>query len=243
MSEIAGLCSELSDALVDLDEEKVLSLTRGALNQGSNPLTVIDTGLGDGMKRIGERYAAGDFTLPHMVIGADIMQRAVAILEPALQRDDYKREFKAKVIIGTAEGDIHDIGKKIVATLLRANGYEVIDLGRDVPNTEFIEKVKAENPDFLGMSALMTTTVANQQKVIELLQNHGLRDRVRVIVGGAAVMPGMAEQIGADGYGESAAEGVAVMNRILLSRSCLTREVEKIPVEARKDCALSGSKG
>jgi corrinoid protein of di/trimethylamine methyltransferase len=241
MSSLTDLCSELRDALVDLDEEKVLAKTKTAFDEGLNPLQVIDFGLGEGMKQIGEKYAAGDFTLPHMVIGADIMQRAVGLLEPALQRDHQKREFRAKVVIGTAEGDIHDIGKKIVATLLRANGYEVIDLGRDVPNTEFVERVKAENPDFLGMSALMTTTVTNQQKVIELLQSQGLRERVRVIVGGAAVMPETARHIGADGYGESAAEGVAVMNRILISKSCTTSEKEKVPVEAGKDCALSGS--
>ncbi len=209
------LLNQISQALLGLDEERVLHLTSEALQEGLSPLEVLENGLAEGIRQIGDKYAAREFTLPHMVIGADIMQRAVALLQPNLAASQQKREFKAKVIIGTAEGDIHDIGKKIVATLLRANGYEVVDLGRDVPNTEFLEKTKTDAPDFLCMSALMTTTVANQQKVIEMLQGEGLRSKVRVIVGGAAVTPESANRIGADGYGESACEGVSVIGGLL----------------------------
>ena len=209
------LFNQLSEALFNLDENRVLLLTTESLEDGQNPLEIIEDGLAEGIRRIGEKFAAGEFTLPHMVIGADIMQRAVGILEPALEKTQQKRQFKAKVIIGTAEGDIHDIGKKIVATLLRANGYEVIDLGRDVPNTRFLSKIEEESPDFLCMSALMTTTVSNQQKVIQLLEKEGLRANVQVVVGGAAVSPDSAHQMGADGYGESASEGVAVIDGML----------------------------
>ena len=205
----------ISDALVDLDEEQVLTLTQRGLEQGLDPLEILERGLSDGIRRIGDSYAAGNITLPHMVICADIMQRAVLILEPEIEKSQKKRRFKGKVIIGTVEGDIHDIGKKIVATLLKANGYEVIDLGRDVPNTKFVEQVRLENPQFLCLSALMTTTVVNQKAVIELLEMEFLRDRVRVIVGGAGVTRERAIQMGADGYGENASEGVSVMEEFL----------------------------
>lgn len=205
----------ISDALVDLDEEQVLTLTQRGLEQGLDPLEILERGLSDGIRRIGDSYAAGNITLPHMVICADIMQRAVLILEPEIEKSQKKRRFKGKVIIGTVEGDIHDIGKKIVATLLKANGYEVIDLGRDVPNTKFVEQVRLENPQFLCLSALMTTTVVNQKAVIELLEMEFLRDRVCVIVGGAGVTRERAIQMGADGYGENASEGVSVMEEFL----------------------------
>jgi len=205
----------ISDALVDLDEEQVLTLTQRGLEQGLDPLEILERGLSDGIRRIGDSYATGNITLPHMVICADIMQRAVLILEPEIEKSQKKRRFKGKVIIGTVEGDIHDIGKKIVATLLKANGYEVIDLGRDVPNTKFVEQVRLENPQFLCLSALMTTTVVNQKVVIELLEMEFLRDRVRVIVGGAGVTRERAIQMGADGYGENASEGVSVMEEFL----------------------------
>jgi corrinoid protein of di/trimethylamine methyltransferase len=234
MNEKEKLFEALNDAMVNLDEERVLELTQAALQDERSPLEILDNGLVGGIRIIGDKFEKDEFTLAHMVIGADIMEKAVAILEPAFQKSQEKREFKAKAIIGTAEGDIHDIGKKILATLLRANGYEVIDLGRDVPNTTFIEQVEAENPDFLCMSALMTTTVANQQKVIELLKEQNLREGVRVMVGGAALSPEMANKIGADGYGESAVEGVAVMNRIILSSSLSVKEKEPVPVEAAK---------
>lgn len=205
----------ISNALVDLDEEQVFTLTQRGLEQGLDPLEILERGLSDGIRRIGDSYAAGNITLPHMVICADIMQRAVLILEPEIEKSQKKRRFKGKVIIGTVEGDIHDIGKKIVATLLKANGYEVIDLGRDVPNTKFVEQVRLENPKFLCLSALMTTTVVNQKVVIELLEMEFLRDRVRVIVGGAGVTRERAIQMGADGYGENASEGVSVMEEFL----------------------------
>jgi corrinoid protein of di/trimethylamine methyltransferase len=234
MNERENLFETLNEAMVNLEEERVLELTQAALNDRCSPLEILDKGLVGGIRIIGDKFEKDEFTLAHMVIGADIMEKAVAILEPAFQKSQQKREFKAKVIIGTAEGDIHDIGKKILATLLRVNGYEVIDLGRDVPNITFIEQVKTQNPDFLCMSALMTTTVANQQKVIELLKEQDLRDGVRVLVGGAALSPELTNKMGADGYGESAVEGVAVMNRIVLSSSLSAPDKEPVPVEVAK---------
>jgi len=234
MNETEKLFETINDAMVNLDEERVLELTQAALANERSPLEILDNGLVSGIRIIGDKFEKDEFTLAHMVIGADIMEKAVAILEPAFQRSQQKREFKAKVIIGTAEGDIHDIGKKILATLLQANGYEVIDLGRDVSNTTFIEQVKTENPDFLCMSALMTTTVANHQKVIQLLIEHDLRESVRVMVGGAALSPELANRVGADGYGESAVEGVAVMNRIILSSSLAVTAKEPVPVTVTK---------
>jgi corrinoid protein of di/trimethylamine methyltransferase len=207
----------MSNALVDLDEDQVINLTQRGLDQGLNPLEILEKGLSDGIRRIGESYAARDITLPYMVIGADIMQTAVSILEPEIEKSQKRRIFKGKVIIGTVEGDIHDIGKKIVATLLKANGYEVIDLGRDVPTTKFVEQVRLENPNFLCLSALMTTTVFNQRAVIELLEKQFLRDRVRIIVGGAGVTRERAMEMGADGYGENASEAVSVIEELLAS--------------------------
>jgi trimethylamine corrinoid protein len=216
VNEASDICARVSSALFELDEEQVFGLTKRAIDGGLEPLQILERGLADGIRRIGDGFASGELTLPHMVIGADIMQRAVGILEPEMIRSKQERTFKGKVVIGTVEGDIHDIGKKIVATLLRASGYDVVDLGRDVPNACFIERVVGERPDFLCMSALMTTTVTNQRDVIERLENAGLRNDVRVIVGGAAVTQEMAVRIGADGYGESAAEGVAVMDQQLI---------------------------
>jgi corrinoid protein of di/trimethylamine methyltransferase len=219
---------KLSNALVSLDEGEVLALTENAMDLKLNPLDIIEKGLTDGIRRIGDKYASGDLFLPHMVIGADVMEKAVKILEPALKESEQKRVFTGKVVVGTVEGDIHDIGKKILVTLLRAKGYEVIDLGRDVPNQEFVEHVEQERPDFLCLSALMTTTVTSQQAVIEALKKRGLRDRVRVIVGGAAVTPELAEQIGAEGYGESAAKGVELIEEFLIERLVGSQEKDTV---------------
>jgi corrinoid protein of di/trimethylamine methyltransferase len=215
MSENNTILAQLGSALFELDEEEVLRLTKMAMEEGLNPLDILEKGLAEGIRRIGDSFASGDLTLPHMIIGADIMQRALGILEPVLVGSQAERSFKAKVVIGTVEGDIHDIGKKIVTTLLRAHGYDVVDLGRDVPNAHFAQQVVSERPEFVCMSALMTTTVTNQEEVIRLLDQAGVRGKVRVLVGGAAVMEEMAKRVGADGYAETASEGVALMDQML----------------------------
>lgn len=209
------LLAQMAQAIIDGDPERAEALARQALELGIDPLEAINRGFTPGINRVGELFASGEYFLPDLVIGGEAMKAAVAVLEPELARRQEKREILGKVVIGTVEGDIHEIGKTLVATMLSANGFQVRDVGVDVPAEDFVAAVQDMGANLLGLSALLTTTMLNQRKVIEVLQKAGLRDQVKVMVGGAPVTRQWAEEIGADGYAEDAVGSVALAKQLV----------------------------
>ncbi len=202
-------------AVIDGEKERAVELAQEALHLEIPPLEAINKGYIVGIQKVGELFEKGDFFLPELVMGAEAMQAALAVLEPELKRRHQERERLGSAIAGTVEGDIHEIGKRLVCTMLVANGFDVLDLGPDVAAETFIQKVQELKPNLLLLSALMTTTMPEQKSVIEALKGVGLRDRVKVMVGGAAVSPSWAEEIGADGYAENAIEAVEVAKGLM----------------------------
>jgi 5-methyltetrahydrofolate--homocysteine methyltransferase len=176
----------------------VVELTQQALEQKTSPEIIITQALTAGMHVVGEKYAAKEYFIPDMLASAEAVGAAMDILKPYLEASNI--ETKGSVAVATVKGDIHDIGKNIVATLLKGAGYEVTDLGVDVPTEKIVEVVSQDKPDFLGLSALLTTTMAAMGEAIEALKENGLRDKVKVLIGGAAVSDEYAQEIGADAY-------------------------------------------
>ena len=198
----------LKEAVLTYDEEKVKEETKRALETGIDPLRALEEGLAEGVKVVGEEFGRGEAFLPHLMVAANAMKEALRILEPEIRRRGQEVKAKGIVVIGTIEGDLHDIGKSIVALMLEASGFKVHDVGKDTPVDVFIEKAKETNADIIGVSALMTTTMLAQQRLIERLKNQNLYGRFKVMVGGAAVNQEWAEEIGADAYAEDAIEAV-----------------------------------
>ncbi len=209
------ILTSITRSLVDCEPDGTAELTRDALEQGLEPLTIINQGLVPGMETVGQKFQAGEYFLPQMVIAANAMQQAMAFLEPELQARQETVDAPGVFVIGTVKGDIHEIGKSLVATMMSASGFEVHDLGTDVAPEAFVEKVKEENADLVGLSALLTTTMTAQREVLEALEEAGIRDRVRVILGGAPVTQEWADSIGADGYAEDVVGAVALARRLL----------------------------
>ncbi|AFV12932.1 trimethylamine corrinoid protein 1 [Thermacetogenium phaeum DSM 12270] len=204
---------EVAEAVIEGDEDAVPELTRKALEAGIEPLRIINEGLTPGIEVVGDRFAAGEYFLPDLLLGAKAMEAGIAVLEPLLA--GVNREFIGRVIMGTVHGDLHSIGKNIVIMMLKSAGFEVIDLGVDVPTDRFIEKIKELKPDIVGISALLTTTVGKQKEIIETLKEEGLRDSVKVMIGGAPINQTWADQIGADGYAEDATTAVKLARRLI----------------------------
>ena len=204
------MITKIIDAVVEGEPELVVELTQQALATGMEPMDIIDQALIPGMDIVGERYACGDYFLPNLIISANAMQDAMKILEPELRLRQQARKSAGRIVIGTVQGDIHEIGKSLVATMLSANGFEVYDMGVDVPVEKFIAKVQETGANLVGLSALLTTTMVVQREVIAALKEAGLRDRVKVLVGGAPVTRSWADEIGADGYAEDAIGAVAL---------------------------------
>ena len=204
---------KLAQAVIDGEPEDAVELAKQALDQGLDPLASITNGLTKGIQRVGELFASGEYFLPELIIGADAMKAALDILEPALLAGQ-EREVVAKVVLGTVEGDLHEIGKTLVGTMLVANGFQVNDIGVDKSASEFIDAIKASDANIVGASALLTTTMLQQEKLIEAMKEAGLRDKVKVMVGGAPVTETYAKQIGADGYAEDAISAVDLAMRL-----------------------------
>ena len=205
---------ELAQTVIDGEPEDAAELARQALDQGCDPLTCINEGLTRGIDRVGELFASGEYFLPDLIIGGEAMKAALAVLEPALA-EDQEREVVGRVVLGTVEGDLHEIGKTLVGTMLTANGFLVTDIGIDKPAADFVVAVKETNATLVGASALLTTTIPEQQRIIEALGEAGLRARVKVMVGGAPVTQSWADKIGADGYAKDAIAAVAVAKRLV----------------------------
>jgi corrinoid protein of di/trimethylamine methyltransferase len=208
------LYEKLAQSVIDGEPEDAEQIAKQALAEGLDPLTCINEGLTKGIQRVGELFASGEYFLPELIIGAEAMKLALAILEPAMVGDQ-SREVVGTVVLGTVEGDMHEIGKTLVGTMLTANGFKVIDLGVDMSTDKFIEAVKENNADIVGASALLTTTMLQQGKIIEALEAEGLRGQVKVMVGGAPVTESFASEIGADGYAEDAISAVDLAFRLI----------------------------
>lgn len=199
---------------VDLgDEDLAAEWANKALEEGVPPYEAIILGLAEGMKLVGDKYERKEYFLPDMLISADAMYAGLNILTPHIPKDSNKS--KGKIILGVVEGDVHDIGKNIVKVMLTASGYEVIDLGRDVPTPEFIEKAKSEGAQVIAMSTLMTPTLMSMQDVEEGLDKEGMKGKVQTIIGGGSVSEEWRERIGSDAYGKDATEAVSKIKTLI----------------------------
>lgn len=207
------LFAEMFDAVIAGDEEKCVAAVESALEEGFPPLASIEEGLTPGIREVGDRFGRMEMFLPEMVLSARAMQAAVDVLEPYFAEDE--SISKGKVIIGTVKGDIHDIGKNIARALLTVNGYEVIDLGRDVALTDFVDVAEKEGANIIGMSGLLSTSLPLMRDTIRLMVDDEVRDKYRVIIGGGPTSQEYADQIGADGYAETAFAGVDLCDRLL----------------------------
>ena len=209
------LFAQMRQAIVEGEAERAAELAAEAVAAGIDPLAAIDEGYVPGLRYVGEQFSAGEMFLPEMMLAARAMQRAVAVLEPEMARRNSVRAVLGRVVVGTVAGDIHEIGKNLVAMMLSASGFEVFDLGVDVPFERFVEKAAEVNADIVGVSALLTTTMTGQRNVVAALEGAGLRPRVKVIVGGAPVTRSWAAEIGADGYSEDAVGAVALARSLV----------------------------
>ena len=191
--------TSLKNAMFDYDDILVKKLVGNSIKSGNNPLDTVDL-LTDAMAEIGNRFEKGELFLPDLMLAAKTMKAGMVPLEEEITKRGLQKKLLGKILIGTVFGDIHDIGKNIVATLFNANGFEVIDMGVNVKSEQFIDAVKRHNPDILAMSALLTTTAAEQERVISSLIDAGIRDRIKIMVGGGPITREFAQKIGADGY-------------------------------------------
>ena len=196
------------------DKDGAAQLAQEALAGGHELLAVVENGFSAGIRAAGSKWEQGEYFLPELAFAAEAMKAAMTILQPELVKHGGGNR-KARVLIGTVQGDIHDIGKSLVTTLMLASNYEVIDLGADVPHARFLDEVERLKPDFLGMSALLTTTMSGQREVIRLLEQRNLRDSVKVLVGGAPTTADWAREIGADGHGGNAVAAVRALDALL----------------------------
>ena len=208
------LFSKLAQAVIEGEPEDAEALAKQVLEQGIDPLEAINKGLMVGIQKVGEYFSSGEYFLPELIIGADAMKKALDVLEPALVGDQ-KRDVVGKVVIGTVQGDLHEIGKTLVATMLTANGFQVTDIGVDISTEAFIKSIREVGADIVGSSALLTTTMLQQKKLVEAITNAGLRDQVKIMVGGAPVTESFAREIGADGYAEDAISAVDLAFRLI----------------------------
>ncbi|MBT9139574.1 MAG: Methionine synthase [Dehalococcoidia bacterium] len=207
------MLKEIKQAVVDGDMDGVIKLTNEATSQGLGAQQILDEALMPAMDIVGEEYAKGDRYIPEMLLSATVMRGAVAVLKPLLV--NAKVKARGKVVIGTVARDLHNIGKDLVAMMLEGAGFEVIDLGIDVTAGEFLKAAKEHSPHILAMSALLTTTMIYMPEVIDAIRGAGLRDQLKVIIGGAPVTQGYADKIGADGYAADAASAAKLAKSLV----------------------------
>ena len=211
------ILKEAFDSVIDSDEDKAMEVIKKAEEMGIDPVELLTEGFSAGIKHLGDLFGRGEVFLPELIFAAEVMKMVTAEIESKLEGGAMAK--KGVMIIGTVEGDVHDIGKGIVASLVKTNGIEVIDLGREVPAQVFIDKAKEYNADIVGSSALLTTTMTVQKEIEELLKKEGLRDKVKTMIGGAPVTQRWADRIGADYYCEDASEGVKNALEYLASKN------------------------
>lgn len=212
MSDRETILKGLFESVVEGDADAAAEFAEKSIGAGVPALDALDQGLTPGIREVGERFGRMEAFLPEMVLAAKAMEAAVNVLEPHLDAKDTQK--KAKIVIGTIKGDIHDIGKNIVSSLLKVNGYEVFDMGKDVPSTDFITKAKEVEADMIGLSGLLTTSLPMMQEVIEFLEEDGLRDKFKVVIGGGPTSQEFADEIAADGYANTAADAVNLCDQL-----------------------------
>jgi corrinoid protein of di/trimethylamine methyltransferase len=208
------LFKKLEQAVIEGEPEDAVQYAKQALEEKVDPLSCINKGLMPGIQKVGELFSTGEYFLPELIIGADAMKAALDILEPALVGGQ-KSEIVGMVVLGTVQGDLHEIGKTLVGTMLTANGFQVVDIGVDQSSDAFINAIKEHDADIVGASALLTTTMLQQKNLVEALEKAGLRKKVKVMIGGAPVTDRYAQEIGADGYAEDAISAVDMAYRLM----------------------------
>jgi len=206
---------ELREAVLAYDENRAKEAAKRALETGVDPLKAVEEGLAKGLREAGSQFEKGEIFIPHLMVAAEAMKAAFKLLEPEIKRRGQKIRARGTVVMGTIEGDLHDIGKNLVSLMLEASGFKIYDVGRDAPVDAFIEKARETNADIIGVSALMTTTMIGQQRLIERLKELNLYRRFKVMVGGASVTEDWAEEIGADAYAEDAIDAVGKAKALL----------------------------
>ncbi len=226
---VNNLFSAMRQSIVDGAPDTALALAQQALAAGLAPLEAINSGYVPGMHEVGEQFARAQIFLPDLMASAEAMRTAMAALEPEMKKSGSEREMAGIVVLGTTKGDIHEIGKSLVGTLLTAHGFCVHDLGVDVSGEKFAAKAGELNADIVGVSALLTTTMRNQRGVIESLEKAGLRSQVKVMVGGAPVTRSWAQEIGADGYAKDAMTAVALARELMHDKARATQNLSPEP--------------
>ncbi len=203
----------LFNAIISGDKAEVQKQVRAALEEEQEPTVILNEGMIAAMREVGRRFEEGDFFVPEMLLSAHAMQAGMGVLKPSLQQSNV--QSTGKVVIGTVKGDLHDIGKNLVALMLEGAGFEIRDLGIDVAAEDFIAALRAEPADILALSALLTTTLPSMKQTIKAVEEAGLRDQVKIIIGGAPVTEEYARQIGADGYSPDASRAVSVAETLM----------------------------
>lgn len=211
----AELFQKMAQSIIDGDSDASIDLAKEAINAGIDPLDAITKGFVIGVNQVGESFSCGDAFLPELVMAGEAMKAAVQTLEPEMEKRGSSRQMLGKVVLATVEGDIHEIGKSLVGTMLSASGFQVYDLGVDVSTAKILDKAREVNADIVAMSALLTTTMVKQREVIEGLEKAGMRSSIKVMVGGAPVTREWVQKIGADGYSEDAIGAVNVAKNLM----------------------------
>ena len=209
------LLKAMAQSIIDGEDEVAADLARQAVEAGMDPLEAITKGYMPGVNNVGDSFACGEVFLPELVMAGEAMKAAIAILEPELKKSGASREILGKVVLATVEGDIHEIGKSLVGTMLTAAGFEVYDLGVNVPAEKIMAKVEEVGADIVGLSALLTTTMVKQKEVIEAMDKKGMRNKTSVMVGGAPVTSDWVQKIEADGYSEDAIGAVNTAKNLM----------------------------
>lgn len=209
------LFQAMSQSIIDGDTDVAAALARQSIDMDIDPLEAINQGFVKGVNFVGEQFSCGDMFLPELVMAGEAMKTAIGVLEPEMSKRGTERQVYGKVVLATVQGDIHDIGKTLVGTMLAAYGFQVYDLGVDVAIPKIVEKAREVGANIVALSALLTTTMVRQRDVIEALEDVGLREKVKVMVGGAPVTQEWVQQIGADGYSEDAVGAVNLAKKLL----------------------------
>jgi corrinoid protein of di/trimethylamine methyltransferase len=204
---------EAAKAITSGDAAKAAELAKRGLDEGIDPLKLLDQGFVPGINEVGELFSKGKLFIPMLIRSATAMEKATEIINASIPQED--EIVQGKVVLGTVQGDVHDIGKTIVVALFKANGFDVLDLGRDVPNDKIIEEAEKFGADIIGTSTLLTTTMVLQKELEEELKSAGLREKYKTIIGGAPVTQRWADRIGADAYAHDASDGVKKMKELL----------------------------
>jgi 5-methyltetrahydrofolate--homocysteine methyltransferase len=210
---MSGILEQISTAVIEGNLDDIVDLTEDALDENLSAQEILDNGLMTGMDHVGVEFKAGNMFVPEVLRSAKAMQNAMGILKPLLAESGAKRA--GRVLVGTVKGDLHDIGKNLVGMMCEGAGFDVTDLGKDIAPEGFVAAIKEYEPDVLGMSALLTTTMRSMGHTIKALEEAGLRDKVKVMIGGAPVTQAFADEIGADGYASNAASAADLAKKFV----------------------------